>query len=77
MTYNYESLYQAAVKINNRCVKFGGRLTSVTCIYNQIMRAFAHQATESVTYAVTFNAPVSKAGEVTVHRDGSVEMQTR
>ena len=77
MTYNYEALYQASVKINNRCVEFGGRQASAVSIYNQIMRAFAHQATESVTYAVTFNAPVSKAGEVTVHRDGSVEMQTR
>lgn len=75
MTYNYEALYQAAVKINNHCTKFGGRLASVTCVYDQIMRAFAHPATESVTYAVFFNAPVSKSGEVTVYRNGSVEMQ--
>ena len=76
MTYNYESLYQASIKINNRCTSFGGRQASAVWIYNQIMRAFTHPATESVTYTVCFASPVSKDGEVTVHRDGSVEMRT-
>lgn len=76
MTYNYEALYQASITINNRCTKFGGRQASKVLVYDQLMRAFTHPATESVTYAVCFASPVSKDGEVTVHRDGSVEMRT-
>ena len=76
MTYSYESLYQASIKINNRCTKFGDRQASKVLVYDQLMRAFTNPATESVTYTVCFASPVSKDGEVTVHRDGSVEMRT-
>ena len=77
MTYrNTQGILADCDKVARRCTTIAGGYHGSAWLFNQVMRAFDFPPTEAVTYEVFINAPVMKPGEVTIHRDGHMEMRT-
>lgn len=76
-TTNILKIFEATDKVAQRCIKIAGTQHGSVWLADKLIRFFdKEQAAESITFEVFFNAPVMKAGEVTIHRDGSMEMRT-
>lgn len=76
MTYrNTDSIIKACDHIARVCTTIGGGWHGSAWLFDKVMRAFDHKAVEAVTYECYLNAPVMRAGEVTIHRDGHYEIR--
>lgn len=63
--------------IQQKTISASGYAHSSCRVFDACMRAFDGKPNaEAVTFRVYFNSPVMKAGEVTIHRDGSRESRT-
>ena len=76
---NYQIIYDAVKAACRRCSQLPrgefrfNRPGGSPWLYDQLMRAFSHSAVEAVTYEVFLAYPVNLPGEITIHRDGTIE----
>lgn len=74
MAINTQAIIEACDKLSRRIITVGGEYHGSPVLFDRCMRAFtAKLPAEAITFAVFYNAPVMKAGEATIHRDGSME----
>ena len=74
MAINTQGIIEACDKLSHRIITVGGEHHGSSFLFNQCMRAFtAKLPAEAITFSVFYNAPVMKAGEATIHSDGSME----
>lgn len=74
---NISDLIKSCDLLQARTIPAKGYMHSSVRCFDACMRTFDRKVlpAESVTYRVFFNAPVSMAGEATIHRDGQMEMR--
>ena len=78
MTYrNTDEIIEACDKVARRCTMIAGGYHGSAWLFDKVMRAFDFEPCEAVTYEVYINAPVMRPGEITIHRDGNLEMRTK
>lgn len=72
-----DKLINSCDTLAHRITTIGGEFHGASWIFNQCMRAFDNDAlpAQAITFSVFINAPVMKAGEATIHRDGRLEMR--
>ncbi len=76
-TTNILKIFEATDKVAQRCTRIAGTQHGSAWLADKLIRFFEKEkASEAITFEVFFNVPVMKAGEVTIHRDGSMEMRT-
>lgn len=74
---NTAKIIEACDTVERRCTEVAGKHHGSAWLFDKAMRAFDFKPTEAVTYEVFINAPVMKPGEITIHRDGRLEMRTK
>lgn len=76
-TINISGVINACDTLSHRIITVGGERRGSAFLFDECMRAFdCKLPAEAVTFSVLINAPVMKAGEATIHRDGRLEMRT-
>ena len=71
---NYAALADACDKVARRCTEIPlGQFHGSAWLFDQCMRVFDHPAAVSATFSVYINLVGN--GEVTIGRDGSLEMR--
>lgn len=71
------TILNATDTISHRCASICGTFHGSSWLFDKVVRYFeAEPAAESITFPVMIGSPVLKAGEATIHRDGSFEMRT-
>lgn len=76
-TINISGVINACDTLSRRIITVGGERRGSAFLFDQCMRAFdCKLPAEAITFSVFINAPVMKAGEATIHRDGRLEMRT-
>lgn len=75
---NVSAIITACDKVARRCATIGGGYHGSAWLFDKAMRAFdnSHLPALSVTYEVTFNAPVTRKGFAEIDRDGNLRMWT-
>lgn len=74
---NVTGIIEACDWVQQKTICEEGYAHSSCRIFDACMRAFdGRPSVEALTFRVYFNAPVMKAGEVTIHRDGHMEIRT-
>lgn len=77
-TLNVSAIITACDKVARRTTMIGGGFHGSAWLFDKVMRAFdnSHLPAQSITYAVTFNAPVMREGFAEIDREGNLRMWT-
>jgi len=75
---NTQEIINACDKVEQRCVMIADTHHGSSWLFDKVMRFFtAEIASESITFPVVFNTPLlGIKGEATIHRDGTLTMNT-
>jgi hypothetical protein len=74
---NISGVINACDTLSRRVTSVEGERRGSAFLFDNCMRAFdCKLPAEAVTFSVFINAPVMRAGEATIHRDGQLEMRT-
>lgn len=73
---NVQQLIKSTEDLSHKVITIAGGHHSSAWLFDKCMRTFdSDSAIESINFSVFYNSPVMKSGEVTIHRDGSMELR--